>query len=83
MHGTFGAAGDAARTDIRTISGRPLPPTFECEVTRFGNFRFKCPWCKSWHMHGGGGGLGHRASHCERKDSPWKWSGYFLTLKKS
>jgi hypothetical protein len=77
MNGTIGAT--MPGVDY-FLDGRPV---FEVEETPLGNFRFYCPWCKGWHLHGGGGGLGHRGAHCWRKNSPWGWSGYYLVRKES
>lgn len=45
---------------------------------------FWCPWCKTYHQHGGGFvgekiGLGHRVAHCWT-NTPFKEHGYILKL---
>jgi hypothetical protein len=39
---------------------------------------FYCPWCRTPHFHGAGGGEGGRGSHCSRPTSPLFGHGYRL-----
>jgi hypothetical protein len=40
---------------------------------------FRCRWCRTTHVHGAGGGLGLRSSHCWRPGGPLE-HGYVLML---
>lgn len=47
-----------------------------------GLLQFWCPFCRRYHVHGGGknpgDGDGHRAAHCHERSSPFLASGYIL-----
>lgn len=49
--------------EVRAVPGRP------------GIWRFRCPWCRRSHRHGG---LGHRWAHCTKPGGPYEKSGYVL-----
>jgi len=49
-------------------------------VRKGGQYVFRCRYCKHPHYHGAAGGLGHRTAHCDAKDSPYRETGYNLTI---
>lgn len=51
-------------------------PIIVCEKTARGDWRFWCPFCRSYHYHGAA--QGHRISHCTNARSPFKVTGYVL-----
>ena len=40
-----------------------------------------CVYCKRNHVHGAGGGPGHRSAHCAKPGSPFARSGYILRIE--
>lgn len=66
-------------------------PTIECQPAGMsGNtpqWRFRCPYCRAWHHHGGepngNGIIGHRSAHCHADASPLRATGYILRIVKS
>jgi hypothetical protein len=63
-------------------------PVVKCRVTKprhpdgIETWEFFCPYCHRRHVHGAAGGEGHRVAHCHVKDSPYRVTGYVLTLEK-
>lgn len=49
-------------------------PTFVCELTPGGGWRFFCPVCERFHYHGAA--EGHRVAHCG--GGPYREGGYYL-----
>ena len=45
------------------------------------DIKMYCKYCDIWHIHGLGGGEGHRVAHCQ-KDTPYKSTGYILKITK-
>jgi len=39
-----------------------------------------CAHCRAHHYHGAGGGEGHRGAHCSDPSSPYRATGYYITL---
>jgi hypothetical protein len=62
-----------------------ISPTILCEPTGFRTWRFFCPFCRSYHQHGGEpdarGEIGHRGAHCLKLTSPYRATGYILKVK--
>jgi hypothetical protein len=61
-------------------------PTIVATLTESGKqLQFFCPYCKTKHFHGagGGGGAGHRVSHCWWAKSPYIKTGYNLVLSET
>lgn len=56
----------------------PDIPNVQAHRTANGiNWRITCPHCHHVHVHGAGGGSGHRVAHCE-PGTPGKSLGYYL-----
>lgn len=53
-------------------------PVFKCFGRESDVFMFKfwCPFCQTWHLHGYG--IGHRAAHCHDSSSPFDMTGYII-----
>jgi hypothetical protein len=60
----------------------PEPPTVLVERVSDTSWRFWCPYCRTYHVHAGGGpdgaSLGHRVAHCHVPTSPFLKGGYIL-----
>jgi hypothetical protein len=55
----------------------PIVPAFWLRSS-IAHIAFYCPWCKTPHFHGAGGGEGGRVSHCDQRASPLFGRGYVL-----
>jgi hypothetical protein len=55
-------------------------PVFLCEPVGEHSWRFWCPFCRAYHVHGAAGGEGHRVAHCLNQRSPLRDGGYFIKL---
>ena len=54
-------------------------PVIECRQSKNGRtWSFECPHCRCRHTHGAM--PGHRVAHCYDAASPFKATGYILTL---
>jgi len=55
-------------------------PIIKCEPRKDfeGGMEFYCPFCRDYHRHGRG--EGHRGAHCTSEQSPFKATGYIITL---
>jgi hypothetical protein len=60
------------KEDIPNSSMTPIMGCLEFE----NHYVFWCPHCESIHWHGNS--EGHRTVHCEKKDSPFSQTGYWL-----
>jgi hypothetical protein len=58
-------------------------PTIAATLTKSGRqLTFYCKHCRCWHFHSAGDdAAGHRVAHCWRENSPYKDTGYYLTLE--
>jgi len=56
-------------------------------LNKLSQLRVWCPYCRKWHIHGGGdedkGIITHRCAHCPSEvNSPFKSSGYYIKVLK-
>jgi hypothetical protein len=61
---------------------KPKRPVVLCERVDDIRWRFRCPFCREYHVHGSGAAgkeiEGHRVAHCHEPTSPFLETGYIL-----
>lgn len=65
------------------MTKQPKMPVIKClPRTDFpGGMMFWCPFCQTWHLHGGIDKVAsHRVAHCTVRESPFWEHGYFIKM---
>jgi hypothetical protein len=65
-------------------------PIIQSFISSYYQVCFYCEHCKKFHFHGRGypndsdrSGDGHRSPHCNKENSPFAFTGYYLQLNQS
>jgi hypothetical protein len=67
----------ADETERFSEGAEPIVPAYWLRSSSV-HLAFNCPWCRTPHFHGAGGGEGGRGAHCTSPASPLFGHGYVL-----